>query len=382
MIKGVSVADCDGHVAEPFSLYEEYCDPAFRERVPKRIDKDGVRRVVVDGQEYPNFVKYGGRPLGMENDAKIPRPVQLDVVSQGGVDPQIRLRDMDVDGIDVAIVYPSGATSMCAIEDPGLESAVYRAYNRWVAEYCSANTERLKAVVLISLRHPELGVRELERVVDEPWVAGIVVPNHIDEYNLDHPRFNPIFDAAQTYDLPLCFHSGAGRPPYALGTNECSNNLFLMHAFAHSFEQMRTLASLIGGGVFDRYPRLRSGFIECGVGWIPWWLGCLEDHAKNLPGHVPYMKRRPIEYLQAGHCFINCLPEEATLESVVQLIGDDNIVYGSDYPHWDCGFPGSVERVGNRKLAPESLRKILWDNGARLHTRIKPIKKPQEPGIN
>jgi uncharacterized protein len=331
----MKIVDCDGHVAEPFSLYPQYCEPEFRDRVPRRIEKNGERRVIVDGKEYPDFVKYVGRPLGMEDDAKIPRPVQQAAISQGGIDPYVRLRDMDLEGIDIAILYPSGATSLCVIENPELETAVYRAYNRWLAEYCSANTGRLKGMILISMPHPHLGVQEVLRVADEPWVVGILLSPHMDDYNLDHPRFNPIFEVAQHHNLPICFHAGAGRPPYAIGTNESSSNLFLMHAFAHPFEQMRAMASLMGGGVFDHFPGLRAGFIECGVGWVPWWLDWLEEHAKNLPDHVPFM-----------------------------------ILFGSDYPHWDCGFPGAVRKMRDRKIPEASIRKIFWDNAVRLHTRL------------
>ncbi len=381
MSERLRILDCDGHVAEPVTLFAEYCDPEFRERAPRRIDKDGQRRVVVDGKEFPGFVKFGGRPLGMEDDAKIPRPVQQPV-AEGGVDPQVRLRDMDSEGIDVAILFPSGATSLCIVEDAELESAVYRAYNRWLEEYCSPDTDRLKGNLLISMRHAELGVRELERVVDEPWVAGILLSPHMDDFNLDHPRMNPIYEAVQHHDLPICFHAGAGRPPYAIGTNESSSNLFMMHAMAHPFEQMRAVAALMGGGVFDRYPGLRAGFIEAGIGWVAWWLDRLLEHQENLPGHVPMMKRKPREYVDAGQCFFNCSPQEETLESVVNIIGDDAVVFGSDYPHWDCGFPGTVQRIKDRELPADSIRKIFWDNGVALHTRVKDVPKRSPADFN
>lgn len=370
MFNGMGVIDCDGHVAEPFELYKDYCEAEFKDRMPQRIDRDGERRVVVDGREFPNFVKYGGRPLGMLSDAKLPRPVQQ-AVSAGGVDPSVRLVDMDKDGIDIAVLYTSGTSSMCAIEAPDLESAAYRAYNRWLAEYCSKDSSRLKGMPLISLRHPELGMKEIERVADEDWVAGIMLQPHMDDWNMDHPRFDPIYDMMQHYDLPICFHAGAGRPPYAMGTNESSENLFLMHSFAHPFEQMRAMASLVGGGVFDRFPRLRAGFIECGIGWVGWWLDRLREHQENLPEHVPYMKRKPMDYLHDGHLFINCHPDEMTLESQIGVIGDKAVVFGSDYPHWDCGFPGTTSRLWRRKLDRESVRRIFWDNAVALHTRLK-----------
>lgn len=370
MKNGWKIVDCDGHVAEPFELYSEYCDPSFRERIPRRVDKNGKKTVIVDGKEYPNFVKYGGRPLGMEDDAKIPRPVQKGPISAGGVDPRVRLQDMDKEGIDVAVLFSSGATSMCAIQAPDLETACYRAYNRWLAEYCSADTRRLKGNVLISLRHPEFGVEELRRVADEPWVGGVLASPHMDDFNLDHPKLNPIWETAQAYDLPICIHAGAGRPPYAIGTDESSRNLFLMHSMSHPFEQMRAMASIMGGGVLDRYPKLRVAFIEAGIGWVPWWLDRINEHRQNLPDHVPLMKRSPKDYLADGQCFVSCLPEEATIEAVLDQIGDDNVVFASDYPHWDCGFPGTVERIVRRPISNQSKEKIFYNNAAKLHPRV------------
>jgi predicted TIM-barrel fold metal-dependent hydrolase len=370
-MKKFEVIDCDGHVDEPFSLYTEYCDPELRDRAPRRIERDGQRRVIVDGAEFPNFVRSGGRPLGMEADARIVRPLQKGPVSAGGVEPSVRLKDMDAEGIDVAVVFPSGTTSMCAIENAELESAMYRAYNRWLADYCAPDTGRLKGNICVSLRHPELAAREIRRVGAESWVAGIAVPAHIDDSNLDHPRFDPLWTAAVEHDLPVCIHAGAGRPPYAIGTLESSESLFLMHTMAHPFEQMRAIASLMGGGVFDRHPRLRIAFIESGIGWVAWWLDRLAEHQKNLPQHVPLMKRTPREYLTSGQVFISCLPEEETVEAVVGQMGDHFVVFASDYPHWDCGFPGTVQRMHDRKLPAESIARILGDNGRRLHTRIQ-----------
>lgn len=368
---GFRVIDCDGHVDEPFDLYSTHIDPEFRERAPRRIEVDGKRRVVVDGKEYPGFVKFGGRPLGMLDDARIPRPIQKGPISRGGVDPLVRLQDMDKDGIDVAVLYPSGAASMCAVENPQLEAALYRAYNRWLEEYCAPDTRRLKGNILVSMRHADLGVEEIRRIGQQDWVAGIMISPHMDNFNLDHPRLDPIWSAAVEYDLPICIHAGAGRPPYAIGTEEASSNLFLMHSMAHPFEQMRAISSAMGGGVFDRFPGLRMGFIESGIGWVPWWLDRINEHRNNLPQHVPLMKRRPHEYIADGQVFISCLPEEATIEAVIKQMGDHFVLFASDYPHWDCGFPGTVERIRQRDLPDETKRRIFTDNALRFHTRVQ-----------
>ncbi len=371
-MSGYRVIDCDGHVAEPWEAYRDYADPEFRDRVPRRVDVEGHRFVVVDGTVYPNFVKYGGRPLGIAGPTKeFARPVQKQDLSEGGVDPHRRIKDMDLDGIEVAVCYPSGAGSMCAVPDPGLETALYRSYNRWLADYCAPYVARIKGVAVVSLRDVQRGVEELERTAREPWMVGLLCPPHMDRMNLDHPSLYPLWAACQDLDVPLCIHAGCGRPPYALGTEESSENLFMMHAMAHPFEQMRAMAALMGGGVLDLFPKLRVGFLESGVGWVPWWLDRLEEHAEKLPGHVPLMKHEPMEYVMRGQCYFSCEVDEPMLAPVAAQIGHDKVLYASDYPHWDCSFPGSTTALAERTdLDEEAKRSILGANALRLYTRI------------
>lgn len=367
------VIDCDGHVAEPFEMYAEYVDPEFRQRVPRRVDVEGHRWVVVDGQVFPGFVKFGGKPLGIMNGegGELPRPVQNRQIEQGGVDPHFRIKDMDVEGVDVAVLYPSGTPSMCGLPDTRLEAALYRAYNRWLADYCAPYPDRLKGVAVVSMRDPKLGVEEVRRTAGEPWMVGVLCSTHMDDLNLDHPGFYPLWETAQELDLPVCLHAGCGRPPYALGTNESSNNLFMMHTMAHPFEQMRAAAAMLGGGVLDKFPRLRVAFLESGIGWVPWWIDRLEEHAEVLPDYVPLMKRSPKQYISDGQCFFSCESDEPMLEAVIEQIGDDKILYASDYPHWDCSYPDSVRKLTARAtLSDASKARILGENALRLYTRL------------
>jgi predicted TIM-barrel fold metal-dependent hydrolase len=221
------------------------------------------------------------------------------------------------------------------------------------------------------MRDIELGIKELKRTAQERWLVGVLCTPHINDLNLDHPSFYPLWEAAQDLDLPICIHAGCGRPPYALGTNESSDNLFMMHSMAHPFEQMRAMAAVIGGGVLDKFPKLRFAFLEAGIGWVPWWLDRLAEHAEKLPTHVPLMKRQPKDYVLSAQCFISCEPDEPMLEAVIEEIGDAMILYASDYPHWDCSFPESVRRLAQRGTLSEATKSnILENNAVKLYTRL------------
>jgi len=128
---------------------------------------------------------------------------------------------------------------------------------------------------------------------------------------------------------------------------------------------------VMGGGVLDKFPQLRFAFLEAGVGWVPWWLDRLAEHAEKLPNHVPLMKRRPQEYILSSQCVFSCEPAEPMLEAVIGEIGDEVVLYASDYPHWDCSFPDSVRCLAQRETLSESTRRnILAHNALKLYTHI------------
>jgi uncharacterized protein len=189
---------------------------------------------------------------------------------------------------------------------------------------------------------------------------------------LDHPALHPIWRACVEEDLPACFHGGTARPPYGIGTFEMGNNLFIQHSATNPFEVMRGIASFIGGGVPDLFPKLRFAFLEAGVGWLPFWMERLDEHYELMPEYVPNLKRKPSEVIRSENFFISCDPDEETLPYVVEFVGAERILYASDYPHFDGRFPNTVNYTAGRKeFSPAVRAKILEDNPRRLYTRLR-----------
>jgi predicted TIM-barrel fold metal-dependent hydrolase len=147
-MKPFHVIDADGHVIEPLTIYPEYVDPQWRGRVPTT---------------RPYKMLNVGRPLGMpEATEEVPRPMENSGTLPGGAyDPHVRIKDMDKEGVDVAVCFPSLATSLCCLEDVELEAAMLTAYNRWMADHCAPYPERLKGVLMTTMRDMTLAVREI-----------------------------------------------------------------------------------------------------------------------------------------------------------------------------------------------------------------------------
>ena len=393
MFNGTRVIDSDGHVMEPDGLYDQYLEAKY---LPD-LEELKCRKAALHSANFFGFFQQlnTGRPLGVPTPSKplvragrrphgisshaakiviehARRFVKRELFDKrGGADPHIRIKDMDREGIDIAVLFATVASSFCVLKSLDFELAMIRAYHRWLADYCSAYPGRLRGVAVMPMRDPSLAASLIREIADEPWVVGVYLSGHVEEKLLDHPTFHPIWEACQEYDLPVCFHGGVARPPYGVGTFEMSNNLFLQHAAVNPFETMRAIAALIGGGVLEMYPRLRVAFLEAGAGWLPYWMERLDEHYELMPEYVPLLKTRPSEVIRSDQFFISCDPDESTLPAVAQAIGSNHILYASDYPHFDSRFPYSVKLTADRpELDSLTRRNILWNNPRRLYSRI------------
>ena len=166
-------------------------------------------------------------------------------------------------------------------------------------------------------------------------------------------------------------HTFTVMPPYAPGGEDTWDNLWLQRSAAHPWCGMRNMASLIGGGVMDRHPTMRIGTLEAGHGWLPFWMMRLDEHAETVKAALPKLKQRPSEYVTSGRYFQSIeIPEGARLtNAVMDLVGDQVLMYASDYPHGESHFPESVSLVLSWEMDTKRKRKLLWDNAVRFYGR-------------
>jgi predicted TIM-barrel fold metal-dependent hydrolase len=355
------VVDADGHVTEPPTLWGDYVDPAFRARAP---------RPVLDER---------GRPCQLLDDRIIMRHAMLltfgpdyDVaagrIQPGGWDPHARLRDMDTDGIDVAVLFPSIGFYVFESPDPPLVSALCRAYNDWLADYCRVARERLVGVALLPLVDVDASIRELERTTETLGFRGAFVrPNPYGGRPIHHPIYERFWECAASLGVPITVHEGLSDGIPTLGRDRFENPAML-HALSHPFEQMAACAGLILTGVLERHPTLKVAFLESGSAWLPYWLDRLDGHVETWGKLLPAVRMKPSEYFRR-QCVVSTDPEDGAVEAVVRLVGDENVVWASDYPHPDAHFPGSVAESLEKMagIAEASRRKIFATNAARFY---------------
>ena len=212
-------------------------------------------------------------------------------------DPAARIADMDFEGVDVNLTLPSGWFGTWSFgDDVALEMAMYRAYHRWMDDYCGAYPERLGGVILAGARDIDGGLAEIRRWGKSRWAWGMMVYAPVG-MPLDHPALEPFYAEAAALDLAVVLHTFTVMPPYAPGGQDTWDNLWLQRSAAHPWCGMRNMAALIGSGVMDRYPELRVGTLEAGHGWLPFWMARLDEHAETIKAALPELKQRPSEYV-------------------------------------------------------------------------------------
>jgi len=348
------VIDSDGHVFEPQDIWLRYLEAPLREIL---IKTPGLENGNSTGNDGPASLF----PLGFITETGRQGLLQM------AADGTTRLKVMDDEGIDMAALFPTHALRLGGVRHPQLAPALFRAYNDWLAEHCAPNKERLLGVAMIPLQEPELAVVEAERAVAKLGHRGLFIsPHPVDKRNLDHPAYEPLWDLAEQLNIPALVHVSTGiRLPTAGG--ERFDRYCLFHLHAHPMEQMTAAASLILGGVLERHPRLRVGFMEAGCGWVPYWLERMDEHAENYRFEVPYLKERPSHYFRR-QCFVSFELEERALPYVAGTIGAETLVFASDFPHHDCFFPGAVEKIRRRAdLDAKLVSAMLGDNPSRLY---------------
>lgn len=357
MLNGYQIIDADSHVYEPFEMWEKYLEPAFKSFAPS----PDLR---IQGERIVNKLADEVNSVGIE---QIMQTHPMSVLNR--FDSESHVRAMKQMGIDVSFIYPTYGLWILAIDTmaPQLAGVFTRAYNNWLRDFCSYNPQILRGVGTINLHAPEEMVPELQRVAGFVWKAVFLRPNPVKGRLLSDLAYEPFWTECEELGIAVAIHEGTHSRLPTTGAKRF-NTRFALHACSHPMEQMMALLALIEGGVLERHPKLRIGFLESGCGWLAYWLWRLDEEYRNLHWEVKdNVKMKPSEYFRR-QCFIAIEPSEPYLAKIVEYIGSDNLIFGSDYPHMDHK-PDVIEGVValEEQLPKKTVQKILWDNPAQFY---------------
>ena len=377
---GYRVIDSDLHWIEPGDLYDTYIDPRFKERAPRMgRTADGRPVRMMEGQAIPPWTADPGvnkvnQPLNEKTEPYLAR------ARRSKYDPPSYLEAMEIEGIDIAIMFRTLASMFISGDDtePDFAAALARGFNDWAADFCKTDPARFKGTAIVSQHDPEEAAREARRAVEELGMIGVaLLPMPIAGKHIHDPEFDVLWAELERLNVPACFHgtSGAisrdyiqarmvGHPAYRT----------LSHAASFTLELMLAAGSMILGGVLQRFPNLRVAFLEGNCSWAPWWLYRLDDQWEKFgPGEPIKLDATPSEFF-ARQCYTSVDPDETLVYHVVEEMGDDNIVFSTDFPHPDGAYPHAVDNfLAMERITSQTKRKVLWDNCLRLYALEAPV---------
>jgi predicted TIM-barrel fold metal-dependent hydrolase len=358
------VIDGDGHVHEDPSAIAALLPTEYRRMVGYQVGTRGL---------FP--------PLdNLHTVFRINPPL---LVGRGVVDLKGWLGFLDDVGIEQAVLYPSMGLAMGRVPYPEVAVALARAYNDWLFQTYVSQDGRFNGMGLIPLQQPDVAVDELRRVVTEYGFRGAMLPSKGLKDHLGATQYWPLYAEADRLGCCLCVHGGSHM---GLGLDQLDVWPFIQ-GLGHPIGLMVAFAGIVSNGILDRYPNVRLGFLEGGIGWL---LTCIErfdaacssfqqwdpDRRFFQPRANEGLRDYVQRHIDEGRVFVGCEGDEIGLGEVVRLFGNKPFVYSSDFPHevTNSTCKEEIQEVlENPDLSEADKDAILHGNAERLY-RMQPAR--------
>jgi predicted TIM-barrel fold metal-dependent hydrolase len=324
---------CDDHLDLwnlPSDVWTERVPSTLRDRAPRVVEHGGMQWWSCDG----NLMG----PHRMTSDySAISRAGIKDDGSRAS-DPTLRLKDMELDGIYASVIYGPHLFGL-PIADADLRATVLAAYNDWAVEFNRHAPDRLCVLPVLPTDSPERATRELERVAKLGHRGAIISPF---EFRCSDPEWDSFWSAADAARLPISFHIGRGTSQVKIAPGSWELAAF---AAVGPMQLDEPLAMMIYSGALERHPGLRLVLAESGIGWLPYFVRRLDQTAeKHVAKAQDYrLKAKPSEIFRRQ--VYATFEEEPLGPSLLPLLGPENFMWASDYPHPDSTFPHSRKAI-------------------------------------
>jgi predicted TIM-barrel fold metal-dependent hydrolase len=369
-----TIVSADSHVMEPGDLWQERLDRKYRDNSPRvaQGDKGALQFQAPGVRPFPVALGFGIGLNGQQlHDHMANFKGYEESGRRSGWDPIERLKDQDVDGVYAEVMYTTLGMPLFGLPDLELQLACFRVYNDYVKQYCSAAPKRLYGVALTSLVDINEGVKELKRCAAmgfraaQIWgVSPVDKPYYLEEYE-------PYWAAAQEHGMAISLHVATGKnqapvtggPQMKLGS---AQQLMTRMDTIHGIQV--TLLNFIYGGVFDRFPGLQVVSAEHDAGWVPHFVHRIDrQYEKWASSNDKKLKLKPSDYMRRNvHVTFQ---DDPVAGIAAKFYGEDNFMWGSDFPHSDATWPHSREAIDrSMEGVPQYIRrKITCMNAARLY---------------
>jgi predicted TIM-barrel fold metal-dependent hydrolase len=264
--------------------------------------------------------------------------------------------------VDKMVVFPTPMLFLGMHPQADMEVLLTRAYNKWLTERVLPGDEGMASLVLLPFNSPEEACRTVEEFADKPGVIGFTVtstrykPVHANEYMR-------LYSMIEETGKPIAFHAGYHWQDPSLAT---CNSFLGMHALGFAWCNIVHMTNWVLNGIPERFPKLKSVWIESGLSWIPFVMQRLDDQYLMRMSEAPLLKQMPSDYMRQN-CWYTCQPMEKSsevgLKATFEMINaKTQLLYASDWPHFDFDAPRVIAEI--HWIDEESKRNILGMNAA------------------
>lgn len=349
--------DCHHYETEAFAEIAEYIeDPVIRHMalasIQKGSSRPGIMPVQVGNQDMAGRITRYVRRKEERTEAGIPRDVVL------------IHRYMDQMGIDYTVLFPTPMLNLGMHPQVDVEVAMARAYAHWMCERILPNSERIRTMLYLPFNDPEESVRMVKEFGGRPGVVGFMVTS-VRFAPVHHNRYMPLYRELEAANLPLAFHAAYD---WTHGAMPPLNKFISVHALGFPFYNMIHIANFVINGILERFPRLKVLWIEGGLAYITFLMQRFDNEYMMRSSEAPLLKKLPSDYMR--QMFWSSQPMErvrndAMLEETFKMIkAETQLVYSSDYPHWDFDTPSVIYDL--QFLSEAQKRRILGENAREL----------------
>ena len=282
------ILSSDSHVFEPPDLWQSRIDAPFRDRAPRIQRIDGADQIVVEADQILSGIglisNAGAR---FEAPETISAQGRFEDVHSGGYDPEQHLKDMALDGVSGEVLYPSQGLFYFRVADTALMSAIFRAYNDWLAEFCRVDPVRLKGIAMINLDDIPDAIGELERAARLGLAGAMITEYPFEHRRYDQSEYETFWAAAAALGLPLSLHTATRREGRIRGVGDVTLRDASSRA-TKAFYPALSMCDLIFSGVFERHPRLTVAIVEFELAWVPHVLSTMDYTYRERHGEAIY----------------------------------------------------------------------------------------------
>jgi predicted TIM-barrel fold metal-dependent hydrolase len=349
----VLIVDADAHHLNEMVHYRE---------IIKYLEDDVLRNEVTmgerDGLMYPGFrnpqhQSLSGRLVRFRNEGR--------EKWAEGVHPEVdfTMKEMKAIGIDVQVVFPTALLALGMHPDPVIETQMAWAYSRWLTEEILPHSPGMRTLLYLPMNQPEACVKFVEKFGGHPGVVGFMVASG--RYRAVHDNaYMPLYRVIEETGLPLSFHAIYHQQERIF---EGMNRFIGVHALGFILYNLVHITNMVVNGIPERFPKLKLLWIEGGVAWIPFLMQRLDNEYLMRSSEAPLLKKMPSDYMREMYYTTQPIESndlEAMKQSFRMINAESQLLFSSDYPHWDFNLPSTIWDLPF--LTETAKRRILGGN--------------------